>query len=382
MVGVRKLLYGAALIALVTIVSPDAARNALAAAASTLFEATPFLFAGALLSLILGRRCRLAVYLGCGCGRGPSALSIPAAAATWLVFGPAVAIARYAAAMFVAHLLRRSAEHDRPPEHKAFGALGELAALVPTAAIAGVAVQVGGALDLHRLSPAAAALVGAVLGFAAAPCGLAAVALGGALEVRAPVAAGTFLCIAGIVDVRALAGRSRPGSNDALAYLLLAPACAIVATRGGGALVHPAFTAALGLCACVAWIGAALYRHSRCPSARYAPALMLIGVLAGAPAPQYYATETTLADLFTGEHVTFTGALVRHGGASAVVRYAITCCRADAAPVALRLDRAPPYRAGTWLRVDGRIQNAGSGFDLVARSVTPVAPPADPFVYR
>ena len=41
-------------------------------------------------------------------------------------------------------------------------------------------------------------------GFAAAPCGLGAVAVAGALRVRDPIAAAAFLCVAGIVDARAL----------------------------------------------------------------------------------------------------------------------------------------------------------------------------------
>jgi len=383
MIPVRTLLYAAGALALVTIASPDAARGALAAAASALFEATPFLFAGALLSRCLGRRCAFALYLGCGCGRGPSALSIPAAAATWLVFGPFIAILRFVAAMLAARILRERAAGSAHAHDDTADPLRELAALVPAAAIAGVAVQLGGAFDPHRLPPSGAVLIGAALGFFGAPCGLAAIAIGGALQVRAPLAAAVFLCTAGIVDLRALARASPPrAEHDAFAYALLALATALVAWRQGGALVHPAFTAALGLCACAAAFGAAFHRRRRSPSARYAPALMLIGTFAGAPPPQYHASETTLTDLFAGERVTFTGVLVRENGASAIVRYAVTCCRADAAPVALRLDRPPPYRAGTWLRVEGRIESAPSGFALAAGSVTPVAPPADPFIYR
>ncbi|HYL27974.1 MAG TPA: hypothetical protein VEW74_09085, partial [Candidatus Nitrosotalea sp.] len=290
----RNLLYAAGALALVAIASPDTARGALAAAASALFEATPFLFAGALLSRCIGRHCAFTRYLGCGCGRGPSALSIPAAAATWLVFGPVVAIARFVAAMFVARFLRERIECDSQANQATTDALGELAALVPSAAIAGIAVQLGGALDPHRLPPLGAALTGAVLGFVAAPCGLAAAAIGGTLEVRAPLAAAVFLCIAGIVDLRALAHASPPrAGHDAFAYMLLALATALVAWRHGGALVHPAFAGALGLCACAAAFGAAFHRCSRGASARCAPALMLIGALAGAGPPHYHATETT-----------------------------------------------------------------------------------------
>lgn len=109
---------------------------------------------------------------------------------------------------------------------------------------------------------------------------------------------------------------------------------------------------------------------------------MLLGSLVGAPPPEYHATETTLTNLFAGEHVTFTGALSRDANASAIVRYAITCCRADAAPVVLRLDRSVPYPAGTWLRVDGTIESAGDNLCLVPQRVARIAAPADPFIYR
>jgi uncharacterized membrane protein YcgQ (UPF0703/DUF1980 family) len=64
------------------------------------------------------------------------------------------------------------------------------------------------------------------------------------------------------------------------------------------------------------------------------------------------------------------------------VRYAITCCRADAAPMAVRLDRRPHYPAQTWLRADGRIDGAPDDLRLVAQKLEPISPPADPFIYR
>ncbi len=120
---VRVALYGGATLALATLSSPDTLRAALVASASTLFEATPFLLAGVLLASLLRRRSRAVAYLGCGCGSGPSARSLPAAAATWMLFGPLVAIARFAAAIVAAKLfcrrdacgdaLRRSARRTR-----------------------------------------------------------------------------------------------------------------------------------------------------------------------------------------------------------------------------------------------------------------------------
>jgi hypothetical protein len=375
----RTLLYAAATLALATTISPDAVRSALAAAASALFEATPFVFAGAIFSSLFRRCDGLVPYLGCGCGCGPGARSVPAAAATWLLFGPAIAVARFLAALAAARIFRAPIVHaNAPPEP-----LRELAGILPAAILAGAAMQIGAVFDLARLSPAAAAAVGAALGFAAAPCGLGAVALGGALRIHAPWAAGAFLCIAGIADVRAFShGRQTRADDDAFGYVLLAVALAIVASRHGDALVHPLFTIALGCCACAALLFAFLRRRVSCASARLGPALMLAGALVGAPPPEYRATETTLTDLFPGEQLTFSGALAREGTASAIVRYAITCCRADAAPIAVRLDRTPLYPAGTWLRVDGQIEVAASGVRLMARRIERIAAPSDPFVYR
>jgi hypothetical protein len=379
---VRVFLYGAAVLALATAISPETIRSALAASASALFEATPFLLAGVLLSRLLRRRTHAVEYLGCGCGTGPSARSLPAAAATTLLFGPVVAIARYLAALLAARLLHRGVEHRAGERHDTSHLLGELAAVLPAAVLAGAAMQIVTLFDPARLPAIANVLLGAALGFTA-PCGLGAVAVAGALRVHAPVAAAAFLCVAGIVDLRAL--RRAPHiivEHDALGYALLAAALAIVAWRRGDALVHPAFAAVLACCACAAASCAVTYRRCSSGVARVAPALMLVGALVGAPPLQYHATDTTLSDLFAGERLTFTGALVREGSASAVVRYAITCCRADAAPVAVRLDGTPPYPAGTWLRVDGTIESIDGNLRLVPQRIERVPAPVDPFIYR
>ena len=359
--------------------SPAILRGGLATSASALFEATPFLLGGIVAARLL-RAPAAEVYLGCGCSAGPSARSLPAAAATALIFGPFIAAARLAAAVTAAHLLQKrfAPGCSEPPE-----LLAELGALLPAALLAGAAMQMRSALDPTSLPPAASLLAGAVLGFAAAPCGLGAVAVAGALRVAAPPAATAFLCIAGIFDLHALRQhKSRHGGPDSFAYLLLAIALAIVALRRGDALVHPIMTAPLALCAATALIAAFLHRRRQSPSARFAPALMLIGALIAAPPPQYRATETTLTDLFPGEHLTFTGVLARDQNASALVRYAITCCRADAVPVAIRLARAPRYAPQTWLRANGNIENINGDLRLVANSLERIAPPTDPFIYR
>jgi len=377
---VRIALYAAALAALATLVSPETLRCALATSASALFEAAPFLLAGIAAARFV-RHPHAVAYLGCGCAAGSSARSIPAAAVTWLLFGPVVAVARFAAALVVARLFSRESSPSACPH--ATNWLGEFATLLPSALLAGAATQVAAAIDPAKLSPLLGAAAGALLGFTAAPCGLGAIAVAGALRAQAPVAAAAFLCVAGIIDLRALTpGTRSENGHDALGYILLIAAFAIVALRRGDALVNPAIAPLLAACATAALTGAIAYRREQSPSRRWAPVVMLIGAVAGAPPPQYHATETTLTDLFAGERLTFTGVLTRNGAESALVRYAITCCRADAAPVVVRLERAPRYATGSWLRVDGRIESAGGDLRLVAADTRRIAPPADPFVYR
>jgi hypothetical protein len=201
---VRIALYGAAPLALALLFSPDLLRGALASAASTLFEATPFVLAAAIVARLL-RRPGAAAFLGCGCGSGPSARSLPAAVATCMIFGPIVAAARLSAAIVTARALRRRFHAACP--HEPADLAGELAELLPAALAAGAAMQFGGALNPARLPPVLCMLAGGLLGFAAAPCALGAVAIAGALHARSPLAATAFLCVAGIVDLRALSSR-------------------------------------------------------------------------------------------------------------------------------------------------------------------------------
>jgi uncharacterized membrane protein YcgQ (UPF0703/DUF1980 family) len=122
-------------------------------------------------------------------------------------------------------------------------------------------------------------------------------------------------------------------------------------------------------------------RREGCTAARIAPAIMLTGALLGAPPPRYQATETTMRDLFAGERLSFTGTLVRASGTSAIVRYAITCCRADASPIAVRLERSPPDENGAWLRVDGVVEDRDGAMQLQAHRIQRISPPNDPFIY-
>ena len=73
--------------------------------------------------------------------------------------------------------------------------------------------------------------------------------------------------------------------------------------------------------------------------------------------------------------------LVDDGRHAALVRYAITCCRADAMPIVVRLTRR---RIGddAWLQVDGIVGADADGPVLIPDRVARIAPPSDPFVYR
>src|SRR5581483_9188826 len=234
---VRSAFFVAAAIVAAAVAPPGILFGVLATAASTLFEATPFLLAGIALERAT-RRAGAAAFFGCGCERGPSARSVPAAAMTWLVFGPGIAIARFLAATAVAHLTRsRPPAHDGSHERRHL--LGELAALLPAALAAGAVVQFPLFTRASALPPLAQLAGGALLAFAASPCGMGAAAVASALHVRAPLAASAFLCVAGIVDARAIVQRAqRLPEPDALAMSVLAFAVAVVGWRHGGALVH------------------------------------------------------------------------------------------------------------------------------------------------
>ena len=151
--------------------------------------------------------------------------------------------------------------------------------------------------------------------------------------------------------------------------------------RGGAALVNPKIALALWPCAIAFAFLTLRYRKETYAALRVAPAIMLIGCVLAAPAPIYRATETTLSDAFAGERLDFTGVVVHSGSATALVRYAITCCRADAAPVAVRLDPPATLQHG-WARARGTLVQRADGLRLRADSIEPIATPADPFVYR
>lgn len=299
--------------------------------------------------------------------------------------GPFVASARFCAAIAVQQTLLRLRRMPASCEHgAAFDVLAELERLLPGAIASATIAQAFERVDPTHLYAPMQAAIGAALGFASAPCAIGAVAFAAALRVHAPVAAVAFLCIAGIADVHTLfahTGRThrRP---DALGYLLGAVALVTLARTHGGSLVHPAFTAALYACAAAFAILAIRFRSSCSRRARIAPALMLAGTLGAAAVPAYHSTETTLVQLFPGERVTFTGTLTSDGKHEGLVRYTITCCRADAAPVAVRLGRILSFRPGSWVRVDGIVIGASGDLALLPQCAVAISPPGDPFLYR
>jgi hypothetical protein len=348
-------------------------------AAAALLEAAPFLLASAAIADgPLRRIVRLRPFFACGCETGPSARSLPAAAATWLVFGPLVAGARLAAAIVAARATRtgtRDCPHEASP-------LSSLHAMLPVALCAAVGATLFPSFAGFRHDGLQVAVAGALFAFFSAPCAIGAVAFAAMLRSTMPSAAIGYLCVAGIVDARSfMRARVRGDSHDAVGYALLALACACVSAHRGSGLVHPLIALALAPCAAGSALAAYRFRSRSCAKLRIAPALMLAGSMLGAPLPQYHATETTLADAFAGESLDFTGVITRTGSAVTLVRYAITCCRADAAPMVVRLESSPRGLRG-WVRARGVFVQSAGNLELRTKSVEPVTPPADPFVYR
>jgi hypothetical protein len=353
----------------------------LVTSAATLFESAPFILAAiALTQAPLRWNARMDAYLGCGCGVGPSARSLPAAAAALLVFGPLVAGARLAAAITVDRLQCKA----RPQcHHRHTSLLAELQLITPIAAIAAPAVLFLPAVAGMHANAVSAFAGGAISAFVMAPCALGGVAFAATLRTAMPAAAAGFLCVAGIVDLRAWMHRAAAErAHDALAYALFALACAVVAAHHGAALLNPKLALALWPCAIAGAYAAFRFRGERCAALRIAPAVMLAGAFLAAPLPAYHATETTLADAFAGERIDFSGVLTRTGNAATLVRYAITCCRADAAPIVVRLLQPPPRTLHGWVHARGVLVASGKELRLRAESLASMDAPSDPFVYR
>lgn len=348
-------------------------------AAATLLESAPFLIGAAVLTrLPLRVSARMVPYLGCGCGAGPSARSLPAAAAACVVFGPLAAGARLAAAVAVERTIVRRASCAHNDE----AMLAQFSALLPLAAIGAVLSLFAPVLFGAHVNAAAAFGIAAVFGFFAAPCGIGTVALAAAMRATLPAASAGLLCVAGILDLRTwLRHKHAHLQHDALGYAIAAVAFALVAAHRGAGLLNPIFAEALWPCAIIAGCLAYRYSNDRSPKLRIAPAIMLAGAVLAAPPPVYHATETTLADAFAGERVDFTGAVTQTGNATTLVRFAITCCRADAAPIVIRLEKGQRHLHG-WVHARGVLVTEDGDLRLRVSEMQRIAPPADPFVYR
>ncbi len=334
-------IYVAATVAFAAL-DPETMRGLLAAAASVLLECVPYLAVGVVLGPLLGRYARWATGLfGCGCGPLPGALSLPAAAMTAMLFGSWIALARVAAALAFA-LANRSREHARGET-----LLDQLYRLAPSAALCAIVVTVLPRIDDSHIPALALFLAGAAIGAFATPCTLGGIALAASLHAHAPFASYGLLCTTGLpISLWLLHARSSLGKA--------APHSSIHACRSR--LPEPQSSVR-------SWV---------------VPAALLLTAIIGAPQPVYRANETTLADLYPGERLSFTGAYER----GSLVRYAITCCRADAAPVAVMLASPQRIRDGTWIVADGSIVRRNSQLLLAANRTRIIAPPRDPFIYR
>ncbi len=230
----------AALALLVLALPPAAAHGALAAAAGSLFEALPFVLAGTLLPTRLAFAGPL---LACGCGgRLPGALSLPAVGLCWVSFGPAVTLARTAAAILAAlagfgglrgarcrggrsprgGIRDRAQVGGRPgvackPGSRPHNAVDQrLRTLQPDespdpfvdlgriglAGFAGSLVAQALPATVHGLWPPVAFLAGAVAG-SLSPCATAALTAAEGLRAASPAAAAGLLSSAGLVSLRA-----------------------------------------------------------------------------------------------------------------------------------------------------------------------------------
>jgi hypothetical protein len=382
--------------------------QALAATAGTLFEAAPFVLA---VSLVRGSFVRwTAALLGCGCGPGAgyAALSLPATALCWTVFGPAPALARFAVAATLQAVMFRKPPHPRsgsascpragvagradprtidsidPLEQLAFVAVASFATSLALPAMAGFAAS----RPQSPFAPSAfvAALVEAIAGLVAgsvAPCATAAVAMAAMLRPTASSAAIGILCTAGLIPRLRIGRRHATPRYDArFGLALLCCACLALALHGGRGFIHPRLLPLVWFAIPAA--AAALVARPL-TSARFgalAPGAMAAALVLGSPLPPAALGNGTLDDLYPGEPIGFTGVANDAGGTISLVRYAITCCRADASAIVLPTNLNIRVSRNAWLTVDGTIAAGPAGTYLRVARWERIAPPADPFIYR
>jgi len=357
-------------------------RQTLAAAAGLILEAVPFAALAALLAALARRRgggfapalaSWLSAVSGCGCGRSPGALALPVAGLTALTFGPAVAIARFAAACVVARPWR--GEWDAA----SLEPLDAVAALAPYAVLGGIATEAVRSVDPVLLaSPVVALAAGAAVG-ALTPCTLGAVAIAASLRAAAPWCAAGILAVAGI-GAGPGAGSASLQYDRRAAHAANAVLAIVLAACGGGGLVHPRLAWPIAAAAVALFVRALVAGHGS--ASLVAPALVAASLVLGAPAPRFAPDRTTLDGAFPGAPVRFTGVVERRAGAWLVVRFVMTCCRADLTPVAIVLDREPALAVGSWAMVDGTFVRGATGPIVRVQHIVAVGPPRDPFLYR
>jgi len=348
----------------------------IAAAASTLFESVPFILAASFARRLFPK-CgeTLSALLSCGCVRGPGARSLAVFGLTALTFGALPAVIRLCAALVVA---RRSSVQNCESQTSP---LAEVCDILPYA-IGGSVVStiIGPAFHMHA-GGVAGFVFGCIVGFFA-PCTLGAIALAATLRHVAFPAAVGILLTSGIIGVRTFERRPAAAMHDGFAYVIACGACVVLAASRGATLLNPRFTIALWLSAAAFIALAIVYRDRRNKALRWAPALMVAGTVCSHVSPAYTITETTLSDAAPGDAMNFRGAVMRDGHNDALVRYQITCCRADAQPVVVRLQRRLAERTGQWVDVSGTLISDAAGIALNVRAYRRVAAPEDPFIYR
>ena len=375
----RVAIYVALVVACVA-VAPDVTRSALASAAAVLLETLPYAAASSALRPLLGRFApHVLAYAGCGCSHGAGARSIPAAIACAAVFGPFVAVARWIAAIVV-NTLRRNASHAHDRDDAPI--VSDLTTLAPAAVLAGVINVAASALSLSHCSAPVQLIAGVTFGFIAAPCALGGVALASALHAQSPLASYAMLGVAGIVDLRVWwRPRTRRAYGDRATYAMLALSCAIVAYQHGASLIHPRLTLVLWGCTVYVLYLAIRSQSVTAPVQRLVAASLVAAVLTGSPPPPEITTEAAIDALYPGERIDFTGEYQTSANGARVVRYGITCCRADARPVCIPLANQLAIHRGAWVNVRGTVRRRGDALVVAASSIRQVAPPIDPFVY-
>lgn len=386
----RRVAAGAAVLGCAAIPAP-LLHQALAAAAGTLFEAAPFVLAVALWRGPLARRA--AALFGCGCGSaaGPAALSLPAAGLCWATFGPVVALARFGVAALL-HVRR-----GRHPGKSWDGAespydidpLDQLNAIALPAFGLALATTVLQAVhpgpSLGRAPAFLVAILEGVAGLVAgtfAPCCTAAVALAAMLRVTAPFASAGLLVTAGLVPARRLAPNRGARYDGRFGIALLGLACAVLALHGGSGFVHPRLVPLLWAALPAAFIAARARTTTAARFGALVPAAMLAALVLGSPPPESPIGSETLDALYAGEAIAFTGLAEPIDGRTTLVRYAITCCRADASAVTLPTNLHLRLPRDTWIALRGTIARDESGFYARATTWRRVQPPADPYLYR